>query len=119
MDDQNKQAKRQVYESILGLPEEWAVEGVEKDDRAKEMTFKIVCTQKVHPCPRCGAATVLYGARERTIRHLDMCAYKTFLVVKVPRIKCPEHGVMAAPVSFTDPRGHFTYEFANRILELC
>ena len=111
--------ENEFYESVLGLPEEWAVEGAEKDEGARRITVKLGCKAKAHPCPLCGAETVLYGTKERTVRHLDICIYQTFLAIKVPRIRCPEHGVMNLPVSFVDRRGHFTHEFALRVLELC
>ena len=36
--------------------------------------------------------------RRRSWRHLDTCQFKTLLVADVPRVECPEHGVVVEHV---------------------
>jgi transposase len=117
----NEAVENRVYEGFLGLPDGWAVEGIAKDDHAMNIQITVVCKQRAHQCPspRCGGETVLYGTTEKKVWHQDICAYKTLLIIKVPRVKCPEHGVQSVPVPFVDRYSHFTEAHKRRILRLC
>ncbi|MDR3170766.1 MAG: transposase family protein, partial [Treponema sp.] len=43
-------------------------------------------------CPECKKACRLYDQREdRAWRHLDSCAYKTYIHCRMPRSNCSEH----------------------------
>nr|VFK52552.1 MAG: transposase [Candidatus Kentron sp. TC] len=46
-------------------------------------------------CRTSGKESLGYDARRRCCCHLDTWQYKTILEANVPRVKCPEHGVMA------------------------
>ena len=45
-------------------------------------------------CPQCGTVCPGYDKRRRQWRHLDTCQYRTIVVSEVPRVACPEHGVV-------------------------
>lgn len=63
-------------------------------------------------CPECGKKFGVYDhAEERTWRHLDSCQFATMLRARIPRVACPEHGVLQASVPWAEPRSRFTLLF--------
>ena len=44
-------------------------------------------------CPQCATLSKIHDSSEHRIRHLDCFNYRSYLNVKVPRIKCETHGV--------------------------
>jgi transposase len=45
-------------------------------------------------CPHCGPACGRCDRRHRPWRHLDTCRFRTTLTAEVPRVQCPEQGVL-------------------------
>jgi transposase len=46
--------------------------------------------------PQCGTSCPGYDSRLRCSRHLDSCQLQTVLVAEVPRVECPDYGVVQA-----------------------
>jgi transposase len=69
------------------------------------------------PCPQCGADCTRYDHRVRRWRHLDTCQFRTLLVAKVPRLSCPEHGVVQAAVPWAEPGSRFTALFEALVID--
>ena len=60
-------------------------------------------------CPECGkGCTMADHAPERTWRHLDTMQFETLIRARVPRSRCPEHGVKTVGVSWAEPGSRFT-----------
>ena len=90
---------RDLYATILGLTAPWKVIDVELDPKLELVAVTVEATgRSVFVCPECGESCPGYDTRDRRWRHLDTCQYQTILVAKVPRIKCPEHGVRQVEV---------------------
>ncbi|MEK6246623.1 MAG: ISL3 family transposase, partial [Planctomycetales bacterium] len=70
----------------------------------------------VHQCPKCGVECPGYDRRQRSWRHLDTCQLKTILVAEVPRISCPEHGVITVQVPWSEPGSGFTALFEALVI---
>lgn len=72
-------------------------------------------------CPTCGKPARVYDRREeRTWRHLDSCQFQTLVSASLPRIACPEHGILTAAVFWAEPNARFTLlfeAFAIRVLQ--
>lgn len=68
-------------------------------------------------CPECEQAAPGYDTRERRWRHLDTCQYKTWLVAQVPRVKCPEHGVLQLPVVWAESNSRLTALFEALVID--
>ena len=47
----------------------------------------------LYPCPECGEACPADNFADKTWRHLNFSQYHCYLHARVPRTKCPEHGV--------------------------
>ena len=58
-----------------------------------------------------------YDSRRRRWRHLDTCQYKTILEADVPRVKCPEHGVVTTTVPWAEPNSGFTALFEALVID--
>ena len=70
-------------------------------------------------CPVCGGSLSVYDhAEERTWRHLDTCQLQTLLHSRIPRVKCPEHGVRQALVPWAEPKSRFTLLFERFAIDV-
>ena len=64
-------------------------------------------------CPKCGRRCPGYdqGTPNRRWRSLDICTFKVYIECPLPRIECPEHGVLAQAVSWAHQGSLFTKDF--------
>jgi len=103
---------RELYRQILGLQAPWTVVDVEMDVAGGEVRVRVAWTgRRALTCPKCDAKCPGYDHRERSWRHLDTCQLKTILVADIPRVDCPEHGVLSTDVPWSEPGSHFTAMF--------
>lgn len=95
------------HEQALGIQAPWRVTDVRLDRAAKtvETVVEFIGTTQ---CPECRVNAPRHDHRERRFRHLDLYEYHAFVLVRVPRVTCSEHGVRQLPVSFADGRSRFT-----------
>jgi transposase len=109
---------RDLYARILNLSAPWAVKDVELDLKAEEVRVIVeVGSDADLACPTCGKARGRYDRRERRWRHLDTCQLKTVLVAQVPRVQCPEHGVLQVRVPWAEPGSAFTALFEALVID--
>ena len=85
----------ELYRHLLGIVAPWEVGRVELSVAERRVDVWVE-----HPggtrfaCPDCDASLSVYDhSDERAWRHLDSCAFLTFLHASPPRVACPEHGV--------------------------
>lgn len=100
---------RDLYARILGLVDPWQVRDVQLDVRGEEV--RVFVSPRITAslmCPECGKACPGYDSRQRDWRHLDTCQFRTILVADVPRVNCPEHGVLQVRVPWAEPNSGFT-----------
>ena len=109
-----------LYQHILGLDSPWSVSAVELNADAEEIRVHVS-----HPrgtkftCPECERELTCYDhAEERRWRHLDSCQYKTILVARVPRVRCPEHGVKNVLLPWAEKSSRFTILFERLAIDL-
>ena len=67
-------------------------------------------------CSHCGEACPGYDTRRREWRNLDAWGYKTFLVCNVPRVQCPEHGVVTIQVPWSEGSSRYTALFEAEVI---
>jgi transposase len=71
------------------------------------------------PCPKCQELLSLRDhAEERAWRHLDSCAYQTYLHARIPRVDCPEDGVLQVKVPWAEPSSRFTLLFERLAIDV-
>ena len=60
-------------------------------------------------CPQCQRELACRDhAEERVWRHLDTCQFGTYVHARIPRVDCPEHGVVQVNVPWAAARSRFT-----------
>jgi len=110
----------EFYGQILGLTSPWFVERVDLKVADGRVDVFVSHPEEVRwPCPRCAREFPCRDhAPERTWRHLDTCQLQTFLHGRVPRVECPEHGVVQVEVPWANPRSRFTLLFERFAIEV-
>ncbi len=103
----------ELYRHLLGIVAPWTVERVELDLKEKRVdVWATHPSEERWPCPECGAKLPLFDhAEERIWRHLDSCAFQTYLHARVPRVECPRHGKLQVRVPWAEPNSRFTALF--------
>lgn len=104
----------ELYRQLLGLTDPWHVEAVDLDPQTSQVRVRVVPRPDTEwSCPVCQQPCPGYDARaERAWRHLDSCAFETWLVASLPRVACPTHGVRTVSVPWATPHSRFTQAFA-------
>jgi transposase len=113
----------EFYQRVLGLEEPWTVTRVELNVSEQQVDIWVG-----HPagvkwlCPHCGEESDELSCRdhaeERTWRHLDTCQFKTYLHARIPRVDCPEHGVVNVSIPWAEAQGRFTALMEAWIIEV-
>ena len=102
-----------LYRQILGIESPWEVSSVALD--AKALRIDVVLVHKGGQrwsCPECQETCGLHDhADERSWRHLDSCQFQTIIRARLPRVRCPEHGVRLVRVPWAEPGSRFTNLF--------
>jgi transposase len=111
-----------LYRQILGIETPWKVASVDLDPEALRIEVLLSHKQGLRwACPECGELCGLHDhADERSWRHLDSCQFQTFIRARVPRVRCPDHGVRQVKVPWAEPSSRFTLLFealAVRVLQ--
>lgn len=110
----------ELYRQILGLEKPWSVSRVELNVGTEHVDVWVEHEAAVRwPCPECGGELAVRDhAEERVWRHLDTCQFKTMLHARVPRVDCPEHGVLQVKVAWAEARGRFTLLMERFIIDV-
>jgi transposase len=69
-------------------------------------------------CPCCQREAPRYDVRWRRWRHLDTMQFGTFIDAEVPRVECPEHGVLQVRVPWAEDASRYTAAFELGGLDL-
>lgn len=108
-----------LFDTILGLQAPWHISRVALDTGTQRVDLWAEHDDTRWACPEC--ATPLAGfdhAEERTWRHLDTCQFETHLHARVPRVKCPTHGVKQVRVPWAEPRARFTLLMERLVIDV-
>lgn len=99
-----------LYARILGIEKPWFVEDVKLQVEARRVDIRLSHGSGIQwPCPTCGKELSCRDhSEERTWRHLDTCQFRTFLHARIPRVECPEHGVVQVSVPWAEPKSRLT-----------
>lgn len=109
---------RDLYAQILGIRAPWSVTDVELDKAQEEVRVSLVAESGFQfTCPECAKPAPGYDTRSRSWRHLDTCQFKTILTADVPRVQCPEHGVLQVRVPWAEPGSGFTALFERLVID--
>src|SRR5262245_42767172 len=108
---------KELYQRIRGIEAPWAVVDVELGSGAGEVRVHLDHGGSEKACPECGKVSRGYDSRPRRWRHLDTCQYRTILIADVPRVECPDHGVLQIRVPWGEPGSRFTAMFEALVVD--
>lgn len=105
---------------LLRLPSPWRVVGTRLDAEQRKLIVEVAYPEGVAVlCPLCNAACFVHDHREpRHYRHLDCMQYQTWLVCRLPRSRCTEHGVRTVAVPWAEPMARMTTLFEAHCVEV-
>lgn len=101
-----------MFTAALGLTKPWQVASVDFNAEAGRLDLSLdfprgarfVCPEpecREHECP-------VHDTAEKTWRHLDFFEHQAYLSARVPRVRCPAHGVHLVQVPWARPGSGFT-----------
>jgi transposase len=108
----------QLYQQILGLIAPWRVEAVTLKVKELEIEVRVGLAETLWGCPECHERMQIHDYEERRWRHLDSCQFKTFIVSRVPMVKCPKHGSQTVAVPWADKYARFTQLFERLAIDV-
>ena len=114
---------KDLFEAALGLSPPWKVASFDfgpeaGGDRGRlEIRLDFERGGRL-PCPECGTPCGAHDSREQTWRHLDFFQHTSYLVARVPRVRCEEHGVLRVHVPWARPGSGFTLLFEALVMAL-
>ncbi len=107
----------ELLERVMALPEPWKIEGAELDESTKTVDVRVTYDRSTAPCPECGKSCKRHDTVERRWRHLDLCNHETWIVCKIPRVRCAEHKVSTLQVPWADGWARFTAQFECVVID--
>jgi len=108
---------RALYQQILGVQEPWRVDRVDLQLDQGEVHVWVFLPPKTRwVCPECLERAPIHDHQDRSWRHLDTCQYKTVVHARVPRLKCPNHGIRQLQVPWAERGVRFTALFEALVI---
>jgi len=72
----------------------------------------------LYPCPECSEACPAHDFIRKIWRHLNFFQHHCYLHARVPRTKCPTHGIKRIEVPWARPGSDFTLLFEQAAMAL-
>jgi transposase len=110
----------ELYQRVLGLSGPWFVDRVELKVPEKRVEIWVDHPpSQTWPCPQCQKSLPCRDhAEERVWRHLDTCQFQTHLHARIPRVDCPDHGVLNVMVPWAEAHSRFTMLMESLIINV-
>ncbi len=110
----------ELYRHLLGLVAPWEVDRVELSTADGRVDVWVAHPGRTRfTCADCERELSVYDhSEERVWRHLDSCAFLTYLHARPPRIECPEHGVRQVRLPWAEPHSRFTTLFERLAIDV-
>ncbi len=110
----------ELFQAALGLAEPWRVVESSFDAEQRRLELRIDFERGARfCCPECDAPNCeVHDTAEKRWRHLDFFEHQAHLVARVPRVRCPEHGVRGVALPWARPGSGFTLLFEALVMTL-
>jgi transposase len=109
-----------LFTAALGLSGPWRVMRTEFDVEAAQLDLYLGCERGARfacPAKECAHDSCpVHDTVEKTWRHLDFFQHRALLHARLPRVRCPEHGVPQVSVPWARPGSGFTLLFEALVL---
>ena len=108
-----------LFAKALKLEPPWMITKVEFDEGGGVIRVFIDFPRgSKFVCPICGKAVKAYDTTEKELRHLSFFQYACYLVVRVPRVDCPDDGILQIDVPWAREGADFTFLFESFAMTL-
>ncbi|MFO8044397.1 MAG: ISL3 family transposase [Halomonas sp.] len=111
----------QILTLGLGLEAPWILKDQHLDTSVSPHRLDLYVEAErgsLYPCPECGEACPAHDFADKTWRHLNFFQHHCYLHARVPRTKCPAHGVKRIEVPWARPGSDFTLLFEQAAMSL-
>ena len=111
----------QILTLGLGLEAPWILKDQHLDTTVSPHRLELYVEAErgsLYPCPECGKACQAHDFADKTWRHLNFFQHHCYLHARVPRTKCPEHGVKRIEVPLARPGSDFVLLFEQAAMSL-
>ena len=113
----HKSVNKEPFAQALELPPEWGIIRAEIDKTEGRLDVYLEPVAGHLLCPECLKPVPRYdSSKERVWRHLDFWQYHTYIHASIPRVNCPDHGVLQVITPWARPKSTFTYYTEARAL---
>jgi transposase len=109
----------ELYAELLELGDNWVVTEVKLDSAKKRVDIWVKdVSGRSWKCAVCGKVSAIhdYGT-EQSWRHLDTCHCETHIHARLPRTRCPEHGVRQVLSQWSEPRSQYTVMMESKVID--
>ena len=111
--------EKTLFQLALGLVDSWYVRDTKFDTEAKRLDIFLDFKRgHAFPCPECGKSGKAHDTEEKSWRHLNFFQHEAYLHARVPRMRCPDHGVRLANVPWGRKESGFTLLFEALVMML-
>jgi transposase len=109
----------ELYAALLRLPKPWHVREVKLDLGSERVDVWLEHDPRAKwNCPECATPAPIYDhAEEAHWRHLDTCDCLTYIHARLPRVKCPTHGVRQVKPGWASSGLAITDLFESRVID--
>ena len=108
-----------LFARALRLESPWEISKVEFDEGKGVIKINIDFLRgSVFCCPVCGKEVKAYDTTEKEWRHLNFFQYACYLMVRIPRIDCPNDGILQIDVPWAREGTDFTFLFESFAMTL-
>ncbi|WP_024952753.1 ISL3 family transposase [Cobetia crustatorum] len=111
----------QVLTLGLGLQAPWKLKDQHLDTTSSPHRLELYVEAdrgSLYACPECGKACPAHDFADKSWRHLNFFQHHCYLHARVPRTRCPEHGVKRVEVPWARPDSGFTLLFEQAAMSL-
>lgn len=108
----------EVLAKIILVTSPWEIKKVDVNKPTKTVNVFIDFKRgSKFSCPKCNTECSIYDSKYRVFRHLDICDYRCYLNIKIPRIQCEQHGIkVISKHVFGRQNSHFSFKFDALIM---
>jgi transposase len=108
------------YGKLLGIGKPWEVRAAQLDLIRGHVEIEVGWDETAAVvCPECGKECARHDhAPEREWRHLNVMQFLTVIRARIPRCRCPEHGVKTVRVPWAEKDSRFTLHFEALAVEM-
>lgn len=110
-----------LFTAALGLTSPWRVKYIEFDQQGARLDLYLDFARGARfgcPAKDCGQRSCpVHDTADKTWRHMDFFQHKAFLHARLPRVRCPEHGVRQVGVPWAREGSGFTLLFEALLLQ--